>query len=144
MKLTREQIENMPASREIDALVAEFIMGEKKPIYLHSHPIVTQTKYSINMSWYCLPEYEKGDVCEWIPKPYSTDIAAAWEVVETFDRKSWDVSVSSLTDNDDEVWEVFFAEYFEDGVGRIGKASAETAPLAICRAALIAMMDIAQ
>ncbi len=32
--------------------------------------------------WHCSPDYDEGDICEWRPIPFSTDLRAAWEVVE--------------------------------------------------------------
>ena len=122
--MTRDDILNMPAGREMDALIEKLVFCHAP--YLDSLDI-----------WRVAVDENMERV---LPK-YSTDIAAAWEVVEKFDRTSWDVNIYSQTESDVPTWEVALYEYFENGVGRIGKAEADTAPLAICRAALLAVMD---
>lgn len=62
----------MIAGRELDALVAEKVMG--------------------------LDLLEEDNYENWIPvepEPYSTDIAAAWELVNHFTKMGWDISVVS-------------------------------------------------
>jgi len=68
-------------------------------------------------------------------KPYSTDIAAAWEVVE----KMRSISEFSF------VWHrrpmAIFDKVNEEDKDLGDWVGAETAPLAICRAALLATLD---
>lgn len=106
------EIDEMQAGPELDALVGEF-MGEPK----------------------CDRHHTYGECFHgFFGKPYSTDIAAAWEVLEKlrdldmfcdltasyYDpvRKRWTKWTVELNDKDD--------SKFED----------DSAPLAICRAAL--------
>ncbi|GAI82256.1 unnamed protein product, partial [marine sediment metagenome] len=73
-------IRRMPRGKELDALVAEKVMGCPMPdfipedaldLYLAGTPI----HYD---SWTCVCRYDEGDTPKWVPDPYSTDIAAAW------------------------------------------------------------------
>lgn len=102
----------MQASRELDALVAEKVMGLepwpgkagcfKAPIVLH---------------------YQTPKPC--LPPEYSTDIAAAWQVVEKM-QETCEVSIEQKGTG----WKVYFdAEW----------RGAETVPHAICLAALEAV-----
>ena len=122
----------MVAGRELDAYVAEKVMGRLKPegdiarMGLGFHPQGHETRYwSISTadskrSWY----YEGPQ--------YSTDIAAAWEVVEKMHSR--DFSMMAEWDDEDRMWFVGFSNkesYKAD--------EAATAPLAICLAALKAV-----
>lgn len=110
-------VDAMVAGREMDALVAEKVMGLKPP-------------------WPILAFYEPS------PPAYSTDIAAAWEVLD----KAFDV-VPGMESGFPAVlhwrndWRVAMLDgncvpmKTTDG-GKLIVAIASTAPLAICRAAL--------
>lgn len=70
---------------------------------------------------------------KWAEAPhYSTDIAAAWQVVERM--KPLGIWLVDLQD----YYKAAFLNSDDDVVG--GEVSAETAPLAICRAALKAVV----
>lgn len=125
-----DYIENMPAGREMDALIGEKVMG------LCAH------------DWKLVPHEDDDGVCRICQKchlefwglcpplygchygSYSTDISAAWEVVEKlrmfvlpFGKTDW---CSTNIRN--------YRGAFEN------IAVADTAPLAICRAALLATL----
>jgi hypothetical protein len=102
----------MKAGRELDALVAEKIMGWKVEYGELGHEHFT----------------ENGEI-KFLPF-YSTNISDAWEVVEKFD----DISVSK--DKKEFLCEIVV---FNGNIGRVYEAYAETAPLAICLAALKAV-----
>lgn len=115
--MTRDEILSEPAGPRLDAWVAEHVMGW------------TPTGLAKDFNGVPFPE----------PIPnYSTDIAAAWEVVELvggFEIEQWG-----------DVWEkkgtIIWAASFNLPDGKnIVHATAATAPLAICRAALLAMME---
>lgn len=81
-----------------------------------------------------MPWYPPGTTIETggrlnIPR-YSTDIAAAWLVVEEMERRGW---WFHLHPNDDGIYSMYFHKYQE---GKLPTGYGETAPLAICRAAL--------
>lgn len=105
--MTREEILILPAGPELDKLVAATVMS---PTWEGGNPIPNH-----DGRW------------SWSP-PYSTDIAAAWLVFERFKDRGWDIGWHGmsghpgwLVSNDDCDWL---------GYG-------DTAPLAICRAALL-------
>ena len=118
--------DEMPAGSEMDALVAEKVMGS-----VPCDKWRTLTAYP--------PQWIKGKAeCEHAicyplegPPNYSTSIAAAWKVVEKI-REDYEPRIELW----DEGWEVTILT----GTDR-GSASgrALTAPLAICRAALKAV-----
>jgi hypothetical protein len=84
MELTREMILNMPAGERLNRWVAERVMGQKMPMYIHSPHIDPTT----DGAWICSPSYELGDLCIWRALPFSTDILAAWQVVEKLQAKA--------------------------------------------------------
>ena len=110
-------VDTMPAGREMDALVAERVMGW----------------YRVGAMW-CkgansfAAQAEEVAGCPKIWTP-STDIAAAWEVVEKLREKAWVSVTSGKTGNP------CYCEVDVVG-GEIWHVTADTAPLAICRAAL--------
>ena len=116
--MTRDEIINMPAGRELDVLVAEKVMGEKgfKPV------IDAITEFNgfgvINRPVYGEIEFS----C------YSTSIVAAWEVVEKF--------IFQLHHGVDGYWCVLMTPEEINGQD-VFEAGGDTAPLAICRAALL-------
>ena len=89
-------------NREIDALVAKNVMC--RPLHCN----------------YCLPNKICDNKCLGTPR-YSTDISAAWEVVEKFDE--FELSKHYGSNH----WYCCIGGYCGD---------ADTAPLAICKAAL--------
>jgi hypothetical protein len=124
-------VDALPAGRELDALVAERVFGA--PYYWSDAGSEGGTPLTGNI----VPGF-----AEWqtvasgreIP-PFSTDIAAAWDVLEAMRAGGWGGEL----------------EYSPDGAGfrimfwRSGKTRdaclQETAPLAICRAALKAVSE---
>jgi hypothetical protein len=110
------KIDELKPGRELDALVAEKVMGLLviEPLRLYyRHPTVTDE----------IPEY-------------STEIAAAWEVVEKIKTQ-----VKAETDSRDftimyvdNKWLVGWALEYDGGMDKL--VSADTAPHAICLAAL--------
>ena len=141
----------MKAGRELDALVAEKVMGWDGCHSIH-YCEDTWYNYCKNPGCYATGADEDEMIGSWdggeppIPgckgyPPYSTSIAEAWLVVEKFDtwevhrwydpkykRYDGDFYVSCyLTKHDPEMF---------------GEATADTAPLAICRAALKAAESV--
>lgn len=116
--MTRDEILNMPAGLRLNELIAEYVMklDRTKP---------GQWRESVDWWVNGLPS-ECPD--------YSTDISAAWQVVEKFYSMTFD-----RWSNGKE-----FRCYLvtaRDGKNCDGMAVADTAPLAICRAALLAVME---
>jgi hypothetical protein len=102
--MTRDEILNMPAGREMDVTIGYHVMDLGAPPGVY-------------------PEY-------------STDIAAAWEVVE---KANVSCIQQAIGDTPDEL--LWFACCGDASTACDTEAFAETAPLAICRAALLAVME---
>ena len=141
----------MNAGRELDALVAEKVMGLKPGVDFgawpehewkrdedgtvdvfgfdadtHNGPVCVRCGYG-----YCHHcQKEPSAPCEKRPRRYSTDIAAAWGVVERLAALGNHVAVESWRDSSDARWQVVVYDKH---------AYAPTAPLAICLAALKAV-----
>jgi hypothetical protein len=108
---TMTDINRMQAGREMDALVAEKVMG-------CNHVIRHLT------GWVCADDHQA------VPK-YSVDIAAAWEVVGKLQKQGMAMSL---------VFGVYTWECkFGDASDVFGQAKHSDVPLAICRAALKAV-----
>jgi hypothetical protein len=112
----------MNAGRKLDALVAEAVMG----IYPLKDPFG-------GTRWPCSDHQRLGDGFSTDPPPYSTDIAAAWEVVDKFPI----VGVNKIQDNKRGLQ---YRECIIRNTNGIKfHSTASTAPLAICLAALEAV-----
>lgn len=110
----------MNPSRELDALVAEKVMGWK----WEDDRLTIEGHYKDENG-----EYHSS----FFP---STDIAAAWEVVEKFDR--YEIVKTELPLPTGEVWKphVVLSHWKKDS---FGTAFGDTVPHAICLAALKAI-----
>ena len=115
----KPRIEDLKPGRELDALIAEKIFG-----------------------WSLDPNRASDDIC-WLMPPggwhvaksvpqYSTDIAAAMEVVEKLSEYGWHFSLTRTADGS--VVAFFHKDWF-----RRNEKLIETAPHAICLAALKAV-----
>ena len=78
----------LEAGRDLDALVAEHVLGEPRPL-----PTLGYDEFMRNLTgdyrplspskaWIAVWVYNNGDVQEWVPRPFSTEIEAAWDVVK--------------------------------------------------------------
>jgi hypothetical protein len=101
------------AGRELDALVAEKVMGWK-PVQIHSATDCYDDEHGISK---CLEFHQ-----------FSTDIACAWQVVEKLE-----VNFLFDIDNWNDQWK---CTVLERGNNRSWTAREKTFPLAICLAAL--------
>jgi hypothetical protein len=127
--LTHTDILPLPASRELDALVAEQVMGCANIVRGSYFPYCR-----------CSPALHNGE--DGYLESYSTSIAAAWEVVEKVHlslvrcEEGW--LACPFPDSAIAVWPGWCAIDHEFHVinGKDHYAVADTAPLAICRAAL--------
>jgi hypothetical protein len=104
---------DLDAGRELDVLVAEKVMGWTN---------LRTTKAGMRRG----TPAEYPHIGHEVP-PYSTDMSAAWEVVEKMREREGYAGVESNHD----LWEASMGPWYV--------ATAETAPLAICRAALAAI-----
>lgn len=134
----------MPAGRELDAWIAEQVMGfarwsplTRDDLYFLAHPDQIRRQYRKYGGWSkALKKGSDGDRyvdgMRDVPE-FSTDIAAAWQVVEKFRSEGWKFCIA---DGDEEPFQCYFQRLSEDGGVDEPEAEADTAQLAICRAAL--------
>jgi hypothetical protein len=134
------------AGRETDALVAERVMGwawqtkDGSTRWLappaqcgdFGHERPASGDEALEGAWWL--EAKPSDL-HWIVPHYSTDIAAAWQVVESVVERGYMVTV---VQEDDAAVRVYLDHPSQvEDLDEIGVAP--TAPLAICRAALAAV-----
>lgn len=129
MTLTREQVLEMGAGREMDSLIAERVMKW----------YITKGEYSGKEYWNDSDDYSHYSLQGFNP---STHILAAWEVLEKMNNEGCRVLVNVADEKDGEVirGRAISGEWHSNIVKsgeRHNHAYAETAPLAICRAALL-------
>jgi hypothetical protein len=137
--MTEAEIREMPAGPEMDALVAELVMGwrpyENGRQYCDlSCGLPADRDVDDFIHYSC--SYEIPD--DWSP---STDIAAAWLVVEKITARNppfhespeWGLELRQIGDG----WGV---RLYGSHVPML-EAEADTAPLAICRAALLTTVE---
>lgn len=121
--------EPLKPSRELDALVAEKVMGLARIETLNSDG-------TWNAPLWALPT---GGVMRELPR-YSTDIAAAWEVVNRVrNTVGWNFAV--IEDSAYEIgwWVAGWFDFREGPYEHEKSARGESAPHAICLAALKAV-----
>lgn len=127
MKPTRDEILAEPAGPRLNAWVAEYIMGwpvvDGPERHTHAQFVQRNGEHSV-----ALQEEFGGTDFAWRP---SIDIAAAWQVVEK-------MGCGTIGHYPRGLWTAYFITQ-EDGILR-HIAQAETAPLAICQAALLAVI----
>lgn len=139
--LTYEDILNMPAGKEMDALVAEKVMGWR--VTYHDHKNGRDSDYSwisaedSNGNWFIIkPSKWQDDWGKWSP---STDIATAWEV--------WQKMLEDFPDKElpaaDFVNNIMGGDYC-DTLRDIVFLFKKITPESICRAALLAVFKSEQ
>lgn len=133
------------SSREIDELIADKVMGLKRKSRIHG----TTSEIDIyTANPYFFGSVRKEDLHHVQPRPYSTNIADAWEVVEKLGR--WHGFDFMIVMPDPEqtfhlrTYEAGWYEATNDGPERRVVSDADTAPLAICLAALKAVSQEGQ
>lgn len=132
----------LPAGRELDALIAEKVMGSPRHHWYEGYR--GGILYEIEMCANCNVSREnfngekigEDEICV---KPYSSQIESAWAVVEKVNSliASWRTKEHGYAQHRFEI--------YRDSEGWVAglscyKAHAETAPLAICRGALKAVL----
>jgi hypothetical protein len=130
-EVARDEILNMPAGREMDTLIGEAFWNEPEIFWgicdkegtafydVRDNKSVAE-KQLLESPW--LLEHGAKILPIKKFKPYSTDISAAWEVIERFENRC-------VLKNVRGVWECYLS-------GERGDA--HTPALAICRSALLA------
>jgi len=128
--MTRDEILAMEAGRELDALVAVEVMEWTR--YPNKHGLTVMSRPG------AMPHHAQIDQ----HPNFSTDIAATWEVVEYMGPIPFSLRfqpADAWRTGDGEVYcHAHWTCWFEGSVW----AEAPTAPLAICRAALLAAMEM--
>lgn len=126
--MTKDEILKMEAGRDLDELIAEKVMGLSPCVFRMTGQISASTLWNCKHDdcRNCYPKNKDAPM-----KSYSTDISAAWQVVEKMN--CW----MDLIHQTDGNYVVAFVTK-EDQVYQVRK---KTAPFAICRAALLAVMD---
>ncbi len=132
----------MNAGRELDALIAEKVMG----LCVHEWEYTTLDEFMDDWMAKCdkCNIETSGGSREMCPasghtQPYSTDIAAAWTVVEKL-RCAWDFSLQVFAEEGGTgACFTVMGETFRSDGSHMFSAEADTAPLAICLAALKAV-----
>jgi hypothetical protein len=136
-KPTIEQVKAEPAGAQIDAWVAKFVL-EWELIDTPDSTWFEKSKWeNIDHDVYCIYESFTGrrEIIHAYKNGYSRfkpsqDIAAAWQVVEKFQQFDFQMDASDS----------FFVAFQVAGQGWSKTVHADTAPLAICRAALMAKL----
>jgi hypothetical protein len=136
--MTKDEILNMPAGREMDALIAEKVMGWKRPPSGNGWNVTTLFKRKT-------PDGQNLQVA-WVGDgmvEFSADISAAWEVVEKMNQMKWRFYSRSITYNDGLIYKSIAAQFQNEHALGIdtGYIDAETMSLAICRAALLTTLE---
>ena len=141
--LTKDEILAMKPGRELDALVTEKVMGLNIKLKgCVEGEAIDQCLFDWDPDVPCpcsyMEKHKTNIGCEHyqpVFKRYSTDISAAWEVAEKFH------SYIENAGYGEKKYHVILNEFNNNGNVYQFEAFGETAPLAICRAALLAMEE---
>lgn len=135
--MTRDEILQLEPGPELDRLVAERVMGwHREPYRNEKFPrIIAQWKDANGEVM--VSENIDGSL-GWSP---SIDIVAAWEVVEVLYMRGMVPEVYGVWFTRKKKWVAMFWYDTKDGMNT-AKSEARSLPLAICRAALLAVMGV--
>jgi|SRR3990172_13114446 len=119
-------IDTISAGKELDGLIAERVFGWKNLVWKEGGHKIDElgNRLSWPMGWY--GDGPRGST--YLVKRYSTNMDDAWEVVDKLRETCCDFSIS----------EGFNAAFLKDDWI---VATADTVPVAICRAALKTVME---
>lgn len=142
MTLTREEILAMEPGPELDKLIAEHVMGWS--IYRYDKDVPKRCYYMLvdksfdsvvdDGSWNA--GERKTEEEAWKDnRSFSTDISAAWEVVTQLKLNNWEFIIASEDDKID-------VTFYWDAHRMEGAIFGGTAPEAICKAALLAVLNL--
>lgn len=121
----------LQAGRELDALVAEKVMG----LAPEQWPFVCEVdKHDTAGDVWCSDCQEETDKTARVPLHYSTDISAAWQVVERLHEKGYALTLHNEPDED--AGYTWGASVGGDSADAFVESWEDTAPMAICTAAL--------
>lgn len=128
-------VDSMPAGRDLDEMIALGVFGWEREGWHPSHPergTMLVPGFTDPMRNWCAQWDEHGRP-DWLPK-YSDDIALAWDVVMRLRDRGWTIWVGPSADNGPG-WDV----QAKKKTNFHERTTAETVPLAICRAAVKAV-----
>ena len=149
MNLTNEQIDKMEAGREMDALIAQEVMGNKMQYGCfvddgYADDCVTDICDCVIAESLHKEKEKFPNKCQYWREvdtlPYSTDIACAWEVRKAIQLRGFDAVNISIWDSDEKPYCQFIKPISDDRIKQY-IAHADTDSLAICRAALKAVIS---
>ncbi len=130
-------IRRLPRGKELDALVAEKVMGHPMPDFMPEDALdlyLAGTPFHCD-SWSCVCVYDEGDIPKWVPDPYSTDISAAWPIAVKMglalfplNNCLWACCKAS---------HIYHVEIGQDHYADLNLVICREAPEAICKQALI-------
>ena len=129
------------AGRELDALIAERVMGEPYPAPIQDFPWWSSAPVMSPLGqWIASVDPERpGDLARhiWVPLLYSTDIVAAWVVVEHLNELERYPTVQyACAESGEPFWWVTLVNPADVEV------RGDSAPHAICLAALAAVSGV--
>lgn len=130
-------IDEMEVGHKLDALVAEKVMGWK---WYHARAFagnwVNRLIPDDAPAEYLPGKIDTGHQAPFYGPNYSHDIKAAWEVVEKMEEGEWQFQASNTIPNSDPI----IYEWEFTNVGKRGDALEFSMPMAICKAALKAVL----
>lgn len=137
--MTREEIDALPVGLELDELLIEQLMGWSKTTL---GELRTHTRYPDMVVWDTQRgPYAGRPVGEFQPSLLLND---AWFIVHALRKRGWYSQHTDLTlDSGTEWWSWTFLNHAPPG-NELVSAQAQTAALAICRAALAAHFSAAK
>jgi hypothetical protein len=152
--MTKEQIEQMPAGEEINALIETEIyksvaltddeMELVRAAWLIANPSLARDRYRLSKNEVSNPhpEYESKYQIRW-PQNFSEDDRCAAALVQKMRREGWLFSLYEVPGSGVETLRIAAFEKLPHSNlrGYQGKAEANTDALAIARAALIAKIE---
>ncbi len=126
--MTREEIMNMPAGREMDKIIAEKVFGLE----------IRETEKWVKScvpSKLRQPDYKVSIISAGgLPlKNYSTDMTAAWDIVKKLPKGEFTLELGART-----ILATFFG--YKNG-SAVVRDNEDATPLAICRAALLTTLE---
>ena len=155
MEMTREEVEALPAGREMDIAIGTMLGHKPVPYWLiidkygdaihkYDDPMPAEFDCKAKADAYFDSQERDGlmmassKVTRYGRWPaYSTDIAAAWKLVAHFEAGNAEIDLKKYHDAAGPSWEAAINGFGVGGCAEYCYAYAETAPLAICRAALL-------
>lgn len=139
--MTRDEILTMKAGREMDALVAEKVMGQTN--FTHPGFFWQEKNYADGDGWegfYCPVCDASQDTEDGCCIRYSTDIAAAMDVFEWLRHQYFRMAIYQW-DHTDDVLVVCEPRHGHGEIVNDVHGNASTVPLALCRAAMLTVIE---